>query len=214
MANVDYNDENNHSHQRETSFRNAPSAQENFEATFANELPVFAEIFLNALETTLTELSGKSLDYQNRNSKANRMNENIRGDLFKEFPENMVALRDRFVFEKEDYILFFKKLGPNSKPHNVRTYISDRLLQQTIFDSKVLIFVGYQPDSNWDEILRMSAVYICQGSVVWVTDLREFMNGDRQAPIFPSAPAPDSPLIVRPKVISKAKSAANDAASQ
>src|SRR5690606_34165702 len=97
------------------------SSQQNFEIEMADELPIFLQIMENALVEMKDDLKNKHPSYQNRNSKANRMNENVRGLLFKNFPYEMKETdSQRFYFEKKNkYIVLFKKLSNSFKPlHN------------------------------------------------------------------------------------------------
>lgn len=194
--------EQNHENGKNPSYNLEPSAQEVFEQVMANQLPVFAEIQQIAFEMMWDDIRKKPRTYQNRNSKANRMNENIKGLLFERFPNEMKEDSDqRFWFLKEgSCIIYFKKLDDNLMPMNVATGRSRRILEQhSLFTKLPEIFVGYRPNRSWEEIVNLCAVYISKGKRIWVTDLRDFESGISQLPIFPQTPIVDVPLLVKPK---------------
>lgn len=189
---------------KDPSFKQSRSAQEIFEKVMVNELPVFVEIQDRALEMTLADLHGRHPSYQNRNSKPNRMNENIRGLLFDQFPDEMKETESRrFYFEKPgEYIILFKKLKSNFMPTNISTRTTRRILQQLgieFTDEKPIVFIGYIMNKAWDEIKQQCAVYISAGKIVWITDLRRFDKGLTTTSLFPQTPEDDAPLVVRPK---------------
>lgn len=197
---VHLSDSSNFEEQR-SSMRAEPSAQEVFEASLANELPIFAGILQNAFDTGLANVRQLAPSYHTPNSKAIRINEQMKGMLFERFPGNMIDDGERFWLARDPYRIFFKKLSRSSRPFNNETTSSKRILwQQNLFiNDTVTIFVGYCPNTAWDEIRRMSAVYISQNEVTWVTDLRQFNSGQTQLPVFPQNPLDDAPLVVRPK---------------
>lgn len=188
---------------REPSFNQAPSAQEVFEQVMAEELSVFAEIQERALELTRAELSSKPISFQNRNSKANRMNENIKGLLFEAFPDHMQEDKDRrFYYEHKGYRIYFKKLNDDLMPMHVGTKRSKRILSQGSLgftDATPVVFVGYLVNKSWDELKKLCAVFIAQGKRLWMTDLRAFGTGTGQISLFPQNPSDDAPLVVQPK---------------
>lgn len=189
---------------KEPSLNQVLSSQEVFERVMANELPIFAEILEKALEMTLADLQGKHPSFQNRNSKANRMNENIRGLLFEHFPDEMHEDRHRRYFFKKDskYIILFKKFNKKLKPMNIETKNSKDILKQCSleFPDKVpLIFVGYTMNRSCDSIEELCAVYISNGQTIWITDLRRFNRGLSSFDIFGNSPDDDKPLDVQPK---------------
>jgi hypothetical protein len=186
----------------QSNFLRSSTDQLDFEKEMKVELSFFVEIFDEAFTLTQNDLRDKPLSYQNRNSWASRMNENIRGLLFEKFPENMrEANSGRFYFEKPDKcILLFKKLSNSYLPMNIQTENAQNILSQLSFDFPQIpiIFIGYIPDSSWEDLKKICAVYISNRSVVWVSDIRNLERGT-PLPLFPSTPSDDTPIIVRPK---------------
>ncbi len=188
---------------RRSSYLSGLSVQQDFETEMAIELPAFLQIQEQALQMMQDELGAKHPSYQNRNSKANRMNENIRGLLFEHFPERMKdTISKRFYFEKVGkYIILFKKLSDTFMPMNVTTKSVKKILSQLSLDFPEIpiVFVGYIPNASWEELKRVCAVYISSGSVIWVSDLRRFDNGT-PLELFANTPDDDAPILVRPKI--------------
>ncbi|MPR35911.1 hypothetical protein [Salmonirosea aquatica] len=83
-----------------SSLRHQRSVQEVFEVELAEELPVFASIIEAAFNEGLSELARRPPIYQNRISKANKINELTKGMLFERFPDEMKEDSDRFYFVK------------------------------------------------------------------------------------------------------------------
>jgi len=187
----------------EPSYFSVPSGQETFENVMLRELSTFVEIQERALDLMQDELKNKHPSFQNRNSKANRMNENIKGLLIDNFPNEMKETNSkRFYFEKTGkYIILFKKLSQAFLPMNISTKSVRKILSQLSMDFPEIpiVFVGYIPNSAWDELKKICAVYISQGKVIWVSDLRKFNSGSATIELFTKNPDDDSP-IVKPKV--------------
>jgi len=193
----------------ESSFFSIPSGQETFENVMVRELGAFVDIQEKALDLMLDELKNKHPSFQNRNSKANRMNENIKGLLIDHFPNEMKETDSRrFYFEKTGkYIILFKKLSSAFMPMNVSTKSVRKILSQLSLDFPEIpiVFVGYIPNSSWDELKKICAVYISQGKVIWVSDLRRFDSGSATVELFNNTPDDGSPLV-RPKIRSEKQS--------
>jgi len=189
---------------RKGSYYSGLSAQQDFENEMVAELPAFLQIQEQALQMMLDDLGSKHPSYQNRNTKANRMNENIRGLLFEHFPERMKdTLSKRFYFEKVGkYIILFKKLSYTFMPMNISTESVKKILSQLSLDFPEIpiVFVGYVPNASWEELKRICAVYISNGRVIWVSDLRTFDNGLTPLELFSNTTDEDTPILVRPKV--------------
>ncbi|SOD17625.1 hypothetical protein [Pedobacter xixiisoli] len=188
---------------RRGSFLSGLSPQQDFESAMASELPVFLQIQERALEMMRDELSEKHPSFQNRNSKANRMNENIKGLLFEHYPDQMKeTFSKRFYFEKVgEYIILFKKLSEAFMPMNISTKSVKKILSQLSLDfpEVPIVFVGYIPNLSWEELKRVCAVYISSGKVIWVSDLRRFDDGTIALDMFGNSPDDDAPILVRPK---------------
>lgn len=191
---------------KKSSLRESPSAQEIFEDVMSQELLTFLNVMNEAHFMTLDELSKKSIHFQNRNSKANRMNEMIRGLLSKEYPDDVHENKHRrFFLRRGNYRFYFKKLANNLKPRHNETPESQTLIQQNLglsFSSEpITIWIGYIPSATWEELTTLCAVYIRNGSVVWTVDLRLHERGHRQLPVPYVEPTieDDQPLIVTPK---------------
>lgn len=196
--------------QHDSDFNKAPglsqalSAQEVFEQNMREVLPVFVEVQEKALQMALTDLHSRHPNFQNRNSKSNRVNENIRGLLFGMFPEDMRETESRrfYFYKKDQYVVLFKKLNNKLMPMNITTKNSKRILSQLSleFPNEIpVIFIGYVIDKSWNEIKQQRAVYICNGKIVWVTDLYRFDKGLTSLNLFSNTPDDDAPLIVQPK---------------
>ncbi|MGV3540468.1 MAG: hypothetical protein ACO1OQ_11695 [Rufibacter sp.] len=197
--------QNDYDESNDPSFNRALSVQEVFERVMEKELPVFVEAQEKAFEMMRSDLSKRSPLYQNRNSKSNRINENIKGLLYDLYPEQMKETpTKRFYFEKPGkYIILFKKLTGNLLPMNIATKSSSRILSQLPIEftnQMPIIFVGYVPNSSWDSIEKICAVYISQGKIIWVSDLRMLGGGPSTLDLFDSNPVNDDPIIVRPKI--------------
>jgi len=164
------------------------SLQDGFIADMNYALPQFVEIFEKSLHKMLNEVERIDPSFLNRNSKPNRMNENIKGFLSKIFPDKIKENGSkRFYFlEKDGYILLFKKLNRDYLPSNIKTKSSKSILNQSALDLPELpiIFVGYTPNSSWEKIDRISAVYISGNEVVWKVDLRRYENEGRNFELF------------------------------
>jgi len=190
--------------QKRGSYFSGLSAQQDFESEMATELPAFLQIQEQALQMMKDDLGSKHPSYQNRNTKANRMNENIRGLLFEHFPERMKdTLSKRFYFEKVGkYIVLFKKLSNRFMPMHINTKSVRKILSQLSLDFPEIpiIFVGYIPNASWEELKRICAVYISNGSVIWVSDLRTFDTGLTPLELFNITSDDEAPILVRPKV--------------
>jgi hypothetical protein len=190
--------------QKRGSYFSGLSAQQDFESEMATELPAFLQIQEQALQMMKDDLGSKHPSYQNRNTKANRMNENIRGLLFEHFPERMKdTLSKRFYFEKVGkYILLFKKLSNRFMPMHINTKSVRKILSQLSLDFPEIpiVFVGYIPNASWEELKRICAVYISNGSVIWVSDLRTFDTGLTPLELFSNTSDDEAPILVRPKV--------------
>ena len=196
---------------QEHSYFSGLSSQQDFEIEMAQELPMFLQIQEKALEMMKNDLSQKHPSYQNRNSKANRMNENIKGLLFGEFPDEMKeTISQRFYFEKRNkYIVLFKKLDRRFFPMNISTKSVKKILSQLSLDFPQIpiVFVGYVPNRSWEELKHVCAVYISNREVIWVSDLRRFDRGITSLDLFSSGIVEDTSnqiseeefILVRPK---------------
>jgi hypothetical protein len=185
------------------SFLSGLSPQQDFENEMASELPVFLQIQEQALQMMQDDLGEKHPSFQNRNSKANRMNENIKGLLFERYPDQMKeTFSKRFYFEKAGkYIILFKKLSETFMPMNISTKSVKKILSQLSLDfpEVPIVFVGYIPNLSWEELKRVCAVYISNGRVIWVSDLRRFDDGTVALDMFGNNPDSDTPILVRAK---------------
>lgn len=87
-------------------------------------------------------------------------------------------------------------------PMHINTKSVRKILSQLSLDFPEIpiIFVGYIPNASWEELKRICAVYISNGSVIWVSDLRTFDTGLTPLELFNITSDDEAPILVRPKV--------------
>jgi hypothetical protein len=184
-----------------------PATQIAFEQSFNLEISSFVDIFFNAHQMTMGDLTPKGLKYQMRMTKSTLMNGNIKGLLFDQFPNEMKESKSSrfYLHRQKGFILLFKKLDDKLMPNNINTKNSRKILAQYAIDFEEdlpIVFVGYTVNKTWDRITQVVAVYIKDGKKVWVSDLLNrggSSTGTITGNLFTPPVAGSDDLVVKPK---------------
>ena len=77
-----------------------------------------------------------------------------------------------------EFRIYFKKLDNKYRPGNVITQHSTSIIRQLALpfydDQSTIVFIGYQVDKTWSNILGVYAVNILDKKMEWITDITNF----------------------------------------
>jgi len=190
-----------------------PAIQLMFEEAIKSERDVLIDIILKSHHQTITDLSKKGIKYQIRATKSTLMSGNIKGMLYDHFGDNMKESKSGryYFYKKGEFLLLFKKLNSSYMPTNIKTKNSGKILNQLPIDFQEtlpIVFIGYSVSTSWEYIEKISAVYIANNKVEWVSNLLEIgSNLQSQQNLFSPNQEESSPtnIIVKPKRSNRGK---------
>lgn len=162
-------------------------SQREFEQAFSSDIPIFGEIIKTSFESLKREGLDRPPHYKNRNWNPDTMNSNIQGNLIEQYGGAVRLDKGTFYLKMNGKILFFKKLGINSKlPSHNPTRNSIKLVNYfaTLFEEPdPIVWIGYCVNKSWTSLLGFYAVSIEGKKINWISDLNDI--GSELAEIIP-----------------------------
>jgi hypothetical protein len=178
-------------------------SQQRFEDKQEQEIAVLVNIINNAFDDMRNQVNDIPPGYKNHLTKANRMNEQIKGKLTDHYGDRVKQLsHNRFGLFLNDYVLLFKKFTNKGLPSNIRTKNSVMLSTKGKLNfpgEPEIVFIGFTVSPGYELLRTIKAVKIVDEVVQWSLNL-EGLAGDirRKTPIV-VAPTGGS-LVVKPKL--------------
>jgi hypothetical protein len=178
-------------------------SQQRFEDKQEQEIAVLVDIINSAFDDMRYQVNDIPSGYKNHLTKANRMNEQIKGKLTDYYGDRVKPLsHNRFGLFLNDYVLLFKKFTNKGLPSNIRTKNSVMLSTKGKLNfpgEPEIVFIGFTVTPGYELLRTIKAVRIVDEEVQWAVNL-EGLAGDirRNAPIVVTPT--EGGLVVKPKI--------------
>lgn len=176
--------------------------QKKFEEKNEMEISVIVNIINDAHEEMRRLVNEMQSRFRNHLSKANRMNEQIKGKLIEHYGDKIKTLKyNRFGLLINGYVFLFKKFTGSGYPSNIRTGNSVMLSSQGKLNfpgEPEIVFIGFTVTPGYEFIQTIKAVKIVNEQIQWAVDLQRLAGDIGRAGtvvITPVDDTPDGPVI-------------------
>lgn len=178
MVNLDSLFDNSNGNERNSS---KSTNQQRFEDRIETHVSPLVDVVHDAFDSMRDAVNSMPASFRNRNTKSQRMNEQLKGLLTDVYGSRIVSLPyGRFGLSIEGYMLLFKKLDGRLRPSNIPTGNSRNIARQGRLNfpgEPEVIFVGYTVSPGYGEVNSIMAVKIEDNEIQWSVDLQS-LRGD------------------------------------
>jgi len=138
------------------------------------DLETISELVYESFEMYKEESSTRAPNFRNRNWASNTINSNIQGKMMSEYGDRVKFDNGRMYLQIGGYIVFFKKLGKDYRPQNVKTKNSEKLFHQMALpmeEPTPIVWIGYRTDDIYSELTGVYALSFIGDDINWISDL-------------------------------------------